>query len=333
MPETVEVDRVLAAIERYLSSDSSDGLPVVPPTAPAVSAMVEATGLPQETPLGKLPPRLATITVREVAINAVMAGCRPDYAPVLVAAVRAMIDDRFDLFGVACSTKGAAPLVIVNGPIRAALGINCGGNVFGPGFRANATIGRAIRLILLNVGAARPNVLDRGTLGHPGRFTYCIGEDEEDSPWTPLHVERGLQPQQSAVTLFGGEGPRLVNAHQESPEAVLYAVARTLASVGIYNTANITGYSPHVLVFAKEHRDLLHKHGWTKDRIRQYMAEEAVIPRDELERMDGRSDGPVHVVKKADDLLIVAAGGAAGRFACVIPGWSHQSQPVTVAIS
>ncbi|MDE3077906.1 MAG: hypothetical protein KGJ86_20985, partial [Chloroflexota bacterium] len=190
MPEQSEASKVLAAIERYM--EAGDGLPVVPPTAGSVAAMVEASGLSQESVLGALPPRLANVTVRDVAINAVLAGCKAEYMPVVVAATRGLCTPSFDTFGVACSTKGAAPLAIVNGPIRQEIGLNCRGSVFGPGFRANATIGRALRLILLNVGGARPHLLDKGTLGHSGRFSYCIGEDEEDSPWTPLHVERGL---------------------------------------------------------------------------------------------------------------------------------------------
>lgn len=332
MSEHSEADEVFATIERHLESESSDGLPVVPPTVRSVAAMIEGTGLPSEAVLGHLAPRLANVTVRDVAINAVMAGCKPTYGPVVLAAVRAMMDERFDIFGIACSTKGAAPLVIVNGPIRNTIGVNCRGNVFGPGFRANATIGRTLRLLLLNIGGATPEVLDRGTLGHPGRYSYCIGEDEEDSEWTPLHVERGLAPEKSAVTLFGGEGPRLVNAHQDFPEAVLFAVASTLASIGIYNCANITGCSPHVLVFAKEHRDLLQRNGWTKDRIRDFVMEHARIPAEELRKIDRTAEGSFHVIQRPEDLLIVAAGGNAGRFGCVIAGWSHQSQPVTVEV-
>ena len=325
-------DQVVAMLEAHLESEFSDGLPIFPPTEQAVAAMVEATGLGPDEVLGQFPPRMSEVTVQSVAVNAVMAGCKSEYGPVLVATVRALIDEAFDVWGVACSTKGSAPLLIINGPVRGEIGVNCRGNVFGPGFRANATIGRAVRLMILNLGGARPNELDKGTLGHPGRFSYCIGEDEEESPWTPLHVERGLQAGDSAVTVFGGECLRLVNVHYNAPEAVLAAVCDTLACTGIFNSHNITGRSPHVLVFAKEHRDLLHAHGWTKQKIREYVAAHAIVAAEDLLRAGGEADGPSQMVQNADDLLIVAAGGHAGRFAAVIPGWSWQSQPVTVRV-
>jgi hypothetical protein len=323
--------KVFDAIERYLNSDAGDGLPIVPPTGAAVQAFVEASGLPQETNLGTLPPRMANATVRDVAINAIMAGCKPEYARVVVAAVRGLSNPTFDLFGVANSTKGSAPLLVVNGPVRQTIGLNCRGNVFGPSFRANATIGRAIRLLILNIGGAKPNVLDRGTLGHPGRFSYCIGEDEEDSPWEPLHVERGVQPGASAVTVFGAESLRLVNMHHNSAEAILFSIAHTLATTGIYSDDNIVGRMPHVIVLAKEHRDLLKAAGWSKQSMKEMIAEQAVIPAEWM-RQVGSQAVPTRVVDKPEDLLIVAAGGDAGRFAAVVAGWSHQSQPVTVAL-
>ena len=323
---------ILDFIERSMDEPFSDGLPIVPPTGPAVAAFVVASGLAADTFLGEFRPRQSRVTVRDVAINAVMAGCKPDYAPVVVALARALMDEAFDVWGVACSTKGSATLVIVNGPVRNAIGINCRTNVFGPGFRANATIGRAVRLMILNLGGARPDELDKGTLGNPGRFAQCIGEDEEDSPWVPLHVERGLSAGQSAVTVFGGESLRLVNVHYNSADAVLAAMVDTLAVAGVLNANNITGLSPHVMVFAKEHRDLLHAAGWTKQSIREYVAENAIIGEELLRRVGGEASGPRRVVEDPDQLLIVAAGGFAGRFAGVLPGWSWQSQPVTVAV-
>jgi hypothetical protein len=319
-------------IENYLNSEWSDGLPIIAPTARSVGEFITRSGLPADEILGEFRPRQSQVTVRHVAVNAIMAGCKPEYASVVVALARALMDEEFDLWGVACSTKGSATLVIVNGPTRNAIGINCQTNVFGPGFRANATIGRAVRLMILNLGGARPNELDKGTLGHPGRFSYCIGEDEECSPWTPLHVERGLSAADSAVTIFGGEAMRLVNVHYNSSDAVLTAMVETLACPGIFNANNITGRSPHVLVFAKEHRDLLAADGWNKQSIREYIAENAIIPEAMLRRVGGEADGDARVIQDPNQILIVAAGGHAGRFAGVIPGWSWQSQPVTVKV-
>jgi hypothetical protein len=332
VPPTAE--DVLNAIERYM--DSGDGLPVVPPTARSVAAMVEGSGLAQDEVLGQLPPRLGDVKVRDVAINAVMAGCKPEYMPVLVAAARALCTRAFDAFGIACSTKGAAPLVIVNGPIRQQLGINCRGAVFGPGFRANATIGRAVRLLILNVGAAKPHALDKGTLAHSGRFSFCIGEDEEDSAWTPLHVERGLEATRSAVTLWGGEAPRQVSINLDSGEAILLALAFTLAGIGAGGAGcsgeREFGGAPHVLVIAKEHRDILVRDGWTKARIRDFISEHAVVPAEYLRALGFEVDRGCRVVPSAESLLVVAAGGNAGRFSSVLPGWTRQSQPVTVAV-
>lgn len=332
MSQTVMEDRALAFIEAQMNSEWSDGLPVVPPAPAAVEAFVCCSGLDDSEILGEFRPRQTVVTVRDVAINAIMAGCRPEYAPVVVALARALMDEEYDVWGVACSTKGSASLVIINGPVRNEIGVNCRTNVFGPGFRANATIGRAVQLMILNLGGARAGELDKATLGHPGRFSYCIGEDEEDSPWTPLHVERGLAQNDSAVTVFGGEGLRLVNVHHNTADAVLTAIVSTLASPSIYNAHNIIGHSQHVLIFAKEHRDLLAAAGWSKQQIREYVAEHAIIPEDIARRVGGSADGPQKVVRSPDELLIVAAGGFAGRFAGVIPGWSWQSQAVTVKV-
>lgn len=325
-------EQMLSFIEAQLDSPLSDGLPVVPPTANAVAAFVERAGLPGDQVLGNFRPSEKAVTVRQLAVAGVMAGCKPEYMPVLMATARALMDEEFDIWGVSCSTKGSAPLIIINGPVREELGVNCRTNVFGPGFRANSTIGRAARLMILNFGGARPNELDKGTLGHSGRFSYCIGEDEEASPWTPLHVERGLLAGDSAVTVFGGEGMRLINIHYNSADALLAAVCETLASVSIYNANNIVARMPHVLVFAKEHRDLLHSAGWTKRSIREFVAENAVISEEMLRRVDGEASGPARVVEDSGQILIVGAGGHAGRFAGLIPGWSWQSQPVTVKI-
>lgn len=325
-------EQVLDFIDSSMDGEFSDGLPIVPPTEDRVESFIAASGEDADTMLGEFRPRATPVNVRMIAINAIMAGCKPSYAPVVVAAARALMDEEFDVWGVGCSTKGSAPLLIVNGPIRQELGINCGTNVFGPGFRANATIGRAIRLMILNLGGARPNELDKATLGNPGRFSQCIGEDEENSPWLPVHVERGLSSGESAVTVFGGESLRLINVHYNSADALLTACAESLAVTGIFNANNITGRSPHVFVFAKEHRDVLHSAGWSKQDIREFLAEKSVIPEHMLKAVGGSAEGAQRVVEDPSQIMIVAAGGHAGRFAGLLPGWSWQSQPVTVKV-
>jgi len=195
------------AIELCFEKGWTDGLPVVPPTEAAVRAMLEAAGLAPDQQIAFITNRQVAVTAEKVAINAVMAGCRPDYMPVVVAAIEGIGDPRWAYHGPGTSTAGAAVLMIVNGPIARALDFNSGDNLFGPGWRANATVGRAVRLVMRNVIGSIPGQLDRGTLGHPGKFTYVIAENEQDSPWTPLHVERGFRAEQSTVTVMAAEAP------------------------------------------------------------------------------------------------------------------------------
>src|SRR5215467_11235849 len=198
------------AIESLFERGVTDGLPVVPPTRRLVDRAVAASGRDGGELIALVPPNYGRATVEKIAINAVMAGCRPDYLPVVLAAVEAMCDEKFDLLGVSGTTDAVAPLVIVNGPIRQALDINAGAGVFGPGWRANATIGRAVRLCWVNIGGARPGVISMSTFGGPGRYTCCIGENEEASPWEPLHVEHGFDPADSTVGVMAAEAPQIV---------------------------------------------------------------------------------------------------------------------------
>jgi len=317
-------------IEQYYAAGVTDGLPVVPPTAEKISSMVAAMGYPEEHVLGTIQPSGARVRVREVAINAVMAGCLPAYGPVVIAAVKAFLREEFTPWGIAVSTKGCAPLIIVNGPVRHAIGMNSQGNVFGAGYRANATIGRALRLVIRNICKARPPDVDRACFGHGGKFTYCIAEDEENSLWTPLHVERGLQKEESAVTLLGGEGPRLVSIVTARAEAILYAIAATMATVGTFGgRAGL----PYLVAIGREHREVLNAAGWTKDMMREYLVENALISPESLQKAGYPADAPFAVITDPQQLLIIAAGGSAGPFSCVVPGWSWMSRPQTVPVA
>ena len=204
---TVQWDSALEAIERCYELGWTDGLPVVPPTEARVAEFIERSGRPSGEVIGELPERRREITVGKVAANAVMAGCLPDYMPVVLTATEAMLDPVFNLVGPSSSMGGSGILTIINGPVTRELNINARNNLFGPGNRANATIGRAVRLILMNACAAIPGVFDRSVIGHPGKYTYCIAEAEGETHWTPLHVERGFQAEQSTVTVFAGESP------------------------------------------------------------------------------------------------------------------------------
>ncbi len=188
----------------------TDGLPVVPPTEERVARMLAGTARRPADVVADVPPNLAPATVEKIAVNAVMAGCRPEYLPVVIAAVEAACTDAFNLHGVLATTYFVGPLLVVNGPVRHAIGLNCGRNVFGQGTRANATIGRALQLVVRNVGGGRPGEVDMATLGQPGKFGACIGENEEASCWEPLHVERGFDRGQSTVTVFAAEAPRAI---------------------------------------------------------------------------------------------------------------------------
>jgi hypothetical protein len=241
--------------------------------------MLEAGGYRGGDLIANMPSRKVAVTAEKVAINAVMAGCRPEYMPVLLAALEAMADPAFTLHGAITSTGGSATLVVVNGPIRQRLGFNAAGNVFGPGWRANATIGRAIRLITLNCLGALPGLLDRSTQGHPGKYSYCIAELEEANPWEPLHVTRGLPRESSAVTVFAAEGPHNVLSHYgETAEAVVVALADAMAGLGSFSPGE------SFIVLAPEHVQILARDGWTKPRLREALYARARRTRADLKR-------------------------------------------------
>ena len=210
------IDDYDAVQNLYLERGWSDGLPITPPTPERVAAMLAASNLEPQQVVAQLPPNWGDATVERLAVNAVMAGCLPDYLPVIVAGVSAMSDPAFNLYAVQATTHSCAPLFIVNGPIRAQLGLNSGSGAYGPGWRANAAIGRAVRLALLNIGGGYPGIGDMSTQGAPSKYTYCVAENEEANPWTPLHVERGFAPEQSTVTVLAGEPPHNINDHTGS---------------------------------------------------------------------------------------------------------------------
>jgi hypothetical protein len=335
----IEVADPLAAIETYFEKGWTDGLPVVPPTEGKIWAMLDAMGKQPEDILGDIPARARTITAEKLAINAVLAGCLPIYAPILLATVEALCEPAFSVHGPTASTSGMGVLTIVNGPITSQVGMNAGENLLGPGWRANATIGRALRLLLRNVCGAVPGVLDRSCFGHPGKFTYCIAEDEAHSAWVPLHAERGIPPEESAVTLFAGESPHQVaNQTASDPEAILASLADVMVAGG---RLALSGQQ-FVVIIAGEHRRRLSERGWAKKDVRAWLHEHAVRSEEDLARA-GRLPAAEtaaqamrshQAVADPADILIVAAGGDTGGYSVVIPGWSGKlhSQAVTKMI-
>lgn len=323
------------AIELCFEKGWTDGLPVVPPTEERVRAMLDAARLRPGDQVAYIAHRAVSVAAEKVAINAVMAGCRPEYMPVVVAAVEGIGEPAWSYHGPGTSTAGAAVLIVVNGPIARELDINAGDNLFGPGWRANATIGRAVRLVMRNVCGSRPGTLDRGTLGHPGKLSYVIAENEAESPWTPLHVERGFRPEQSTVTVMAAEAPhQFYNQLSNTAEGVLTTLADDMRISG-----NVMGQPQYMLVIAGEHMRTIAKDGWTKADIRRFVFEHTKNSHAHLKQTH-RMAGPVKpgdealmrpLVESPDDILVVAAGGRAGAFSAYIPGWGSKrsSQAVT----
>ena len=321
-----------------------DGLPVVPPTEARVLRMLAGTTRPASDVVARVPPNLAPATVEKVAINAVMAGCRPDYLPVVIAAAEAACTDAFNLHGVLATTYFATPVIVVNGPIRRRIGLNCAGNVFGQGFRANATIGRALQLLVRNVGGGRPGEVDMSTLGQPGKFTCCIGEHEEVSGWEPLHVERGFSPDASTVTVFAGEAPRAIRDQLSRTARSLGAsmgwCLETMAHPRLHRMGEV------LLVVSPEHARTFARDRCTKADLRARIQAvtsrplRELLPDDECRKgmalaalppewlgADGRPtpealDTPVPKFRRDDDILIVVAGGTAGKFSALLGGWA-----------
>jgi hypothetical protein len=334
----VELGESEDEIEAMYARGWSDGLPLVPPTTERVARMVAGTTREPDEIVAVVPPDLVECTVEKVAINAVMAGCRPEYLPVVLAAVEAACTDEFNIHGVLATTWFSGPLVIVNGPITRAIGMNSGVNALGQGNRANATIGRALQLVVRNVGGGRPGEVDRATLGTPGKYTFCFAENEAGSPWEPLHVERGLPRGSSAVTLFAAEGARgVVDQLSRAPESLARSFAACLRTVA--HPKNVIAWDA-VLVVSPEHARVFRDEGWSKARLHKELDALLQIPGDELVRgAGGIAEGMPEAFRdstlpkfRAGGLLIVHAGGGAGLFSAIIGGWASGaigSEPVT----
>ena len=338
MSRSVVVPDALAAIETCYKRGWTDGLPVVPPTAEAIRAMLRGAKVAPDRAIGEF--RSHPITAEKVAINAVMAGCLPRHLPILLAAVRGALDPRFGLHGSAASTQSACTMVIVNGPAAQQAGMNARDNVLGPGNRANATIGRALRLVIQNACGMRPGLLDRGALGTPGRFTCCLAEDETNSPWPPLHEERGMPRGSSAVTVFAGWGVHQFSDHlSRTAEGILNVAADSMRAFG---TGNCVGQGECVVLLCPEHRETIAKDGWDKKAIREHLFQHARRSLADLKRGSQRAgqvepgdeEKMVPFVRTPESILVVAAGGLGGRFSAWIPGFTSYNacRAVTVPI-
>jgi hypothetical protein len=320
----------------------TDGLPVVAPTPERVLRMLAGTSRARDEIVAVVPPDLVPCTVEKVAINAVLAGCRPEYLPVVLAAVEAACSDAWNAHGVLATTWFSGPVIVVNGPVTAAIGMNAGGNCLGQGNRANLTIGRALQLVIRNVGGGRPGEVDRATLGQPGKVSACFAEREDDSPWESLATERaGLGPDRSAVTLFAGGGVHgLADQLSRTPESLARSFAAVLRTVFHPKLVLI---ADAMLVVSPEHARVFRDAGWTKARLRDEIMALSTLPGDEIVRgAGGIAEGVPEQFATAPlpkfrpgGLLIVHAGGSAGMFSAVIGGWASGtlgSEPVTKEI-
>jgi hypothetical protein len=319
----------------YQERGWTDGLPIVPPTETLVRAFLKTIDRDPREVVGVLPPRQGEATVERIAVNAVMAGCRPEYFPVILAGLEALADPLFNLDSVQATTHPVAPLLVVNGPIARELGINAGYNAFGQGFRANVTIGRAVRLVLMNVGGGLPGTGDRATQGSPAKLAYCVAENEAESPWEPLHVEAGLPRDASVVTAFGCEGPHNIQDHfSNTGLGVLRTVAGALGQAG---SNNLLGRGWPLLSLGPEHAATIARDGYTKQAVKEFLFEHARFPfarlgkeyqRQQVERW-GAVDAPdtmLPIVLKANDISVIVVGGA-GKHSCWQPTFGDGTHP------
>ncbi len=304
----------------------SDGLPLVMPTEASVARMVAGARGDNES-FPPISPRQVVPTLQSLAANAVMAGARPEYFPSIIAALRGVLNPSYNLHGSMATTHSCAPVVMLNGPIRLALGVNCGTNCFGQGWRANASIGRALQLILRNVGGGVPGVMDRSTQGSPAKYAFCFGENEEESPWAPFHVRRGFDASDSVVTVMSGEAPHNINDHgSTSAEGLMTTFAHTIAQPGA-NT--IYGKGPYLVIVGPEHAATFARDGWGLDKLRDQLWERARVPlkhisAENLATYAATGHHPtgdfLTICRGPEDIHIAMAGGP-GKHSAFIPSF------------
>ncbi|MBI2907698.1 MAG: hypothetical protein HYX92_08600 [Chloroflexi bacterium] len=335
--QVVEIkdDSIDAVFDEYYKQGWTDGLPIIPATAERVERMIAGAGRPADEVLGEVPPKRAPATVEKLAVNAVMAGCLPEYFPVVLATVEAILEPKFDLYGVNTTTSPVCVVTVVNGPIREQLDINSSYGLFGPGRRANATIGRAVRLIQLNLGGAEPGPVSKSTQGQPGRYTFCFGEFEEKNPWKPLHVEHGFKKEDSTVTVFGGTCT--VSFIDVDSKTALGTLTTAAHSMDILGTNNMTLYSyagESLLVLCPDHAMVIARDGMSKADVQKYLVENVKRPVSdwpaEKQGKIGTAGWPTKVINgytqahiRPEQFEIVVGGGLGGYHSCWIPTFGH----------
>ena len=331
--------------EFFFGKPWSDGLPVVPPTPARVAAMLAGARLEASEVVGRVPPLMEEASVEAVAVHAVMAGCAPPFLPVVVAGLRAVLAPALNLNGVQGTMHGAAPLLVVNGPYAREIGLHGGAGCFGPGFRANAAIGRAIRLILMNLGGGVPVSASMSTFGSPARYAFCVAENEAESPWAPLSAGRGFREDEDVVTAVMAEAPQgYIDDRSKEPEALFVGLADKISTLG---SLNIWLKTQVAVAMGPDHARMCAAAGMGKEDVRRRIIELARRPLGELRRSgywreelpagwpldaDPRDDSfPVPAIKDADDLILIVAGGTPGPVTAVMPGWVDGSEAVSVS--
>ncbi len=338
----VELAEIEDAIEACYARGWTDGLPVVPPTPELVLRMLQGTQRAPDEVVGLAPPDYVECAVEKVAINAVLAGCKPEYLPLVLAAVEAAFLDAFAMQGVLATTYFSSPVVIVNGPVVQRIGMNSGINALGQGNRANATIGRALQLVIRNVGGGRPGGVNRAVLGNPGKYTFCFAESEENSPWESLAVERGFAAEASTVTLFAGDGVQAVmDQISREPESLARSFAASLRTVC---RTKMVQASDALLVISPEHARIFRDAGWSKTRLKEELHALLQLTQEEIVRgAGGIAEGmPPEMIQdvmskfRPEGSVIVHADGTSGMFSAIIGGWPNAgprgTTPVTVSI-
>lgn len=327
-PTEESLEATIRAIEYYHGKGWTDGLPIIPPTEGRVREFLEVVQRRADEVVGTVVERRRRVTVGKIATNAVMAGCLPEHFPVVLTAIEAAFDDAYCIGGSTVSTNGVAVLTIVNGPVVQRLQMNPSTNVLGPGNRANATIGRAIRLVLINCCAAIPGLFDRSTFGNPGKYCYVVPEDEEVAAFEPFHVSRGFDRGASVVTVMAAQSPmQCDNRAANRPEGILETIADAMSHLG---TSNLGSIGEFAVVLSPEHSATIKEAGWSRQQVQQFLYDHAGRSVAEFKRV-GRTDEPVRpgdetTIRKPmygpHEVLLVTAGGRAGRYSLVIPCWS-----------
>jgi hypothetical protein len=314
----------------------TDGLPIIPPTRERVLKFMEYTDRNPDDLIAVLPPRNGQATVEKIAINAVMAGCLPSFFPVVLHSIEAVSQEKFNLTGVNATTHPVAVCNIINGTIAHELGVNSGVGCLGPGNIANATIGRAVRLCLINLAGAVPGVGDHATMGSPAKFCYCFAEAEEDSPWDPLHAERGFSEDTSTVTLMAAEAPHNVNDHRSHTDIALLKTILHTASTAGCNNSHVPGEI--LVIMSPEHAQSLARDGWEKNDVQSYIHQNTLLPA-ELADRGGRKlhekwiiDEDVRITRSQDDVILVVAGGP-GRHTMISHGFGTSSNSIIIPLT